>query len=70
MSFLSPEKRNCPLYTSVRIISIPECYSTSGRRQTIQSFLNDFIPVNPLSPNSDQDQFSPNNIHTLSTDKL
>ena len=26
--------------------------------------------VSPLSPNSDQDQFSPNNIHTLSTDKL
>ena len=25
---------------------------------------------NPLSPNTDQDQFSPNNIHTLSTDKL
>ena len=25
---------------------------------------------NPLSPNSDQDQFSPNNIYTLSTDKL
>ena len=26
--------------------------------------------MNPLSPNSDQDQFSPNNIHPLSTDKL
>ena len=25
---------------------------------------------NPLSPNSDQHQFSPNNIHTLSRDKL
>ena len=25
---------------------------------------------NPSSPNSDQDQFSPNNIYTLSTDKL
>ena len=25
---------------------------------------------NPLSANSDQDQFSPNNIHTLWTDKL
>ena len=29
-----------------------------------------FNPLNPLSPNSDQDQFSPNNIHTLSRDKL
>ena len=28
------------------------------------------ILVEPLSPNSDQDQFSPINIHTLSTDKL
>jgi len=26
--------------------------------------------VNPLSPNSDQQQFSPNNIHTLSRDKV
>ena len=26
--------------------------------------------LNPLSPNSDQDQISPNNIHTLSRDKL
>ena len=28
------------------------------------------FPLNPLSPNSDQDQISPNNIHTLSWDKL
>ena len=28
------------------------------------------LTVKPLSSNSDQDQFSPNNIHTLSTDKL
>ena len=27
-------------------------------------------PVTPLSPNSDEDQISPNNIHTLSRDKL
>ena len=27
-------------------------------------------PFNPWSPNSDQDQFSPNNIHALSRDKL
>ena len=43
----------------------------SGQRaqQSIHLFLN-IGPINPLSPNSDQDQFSPNNIHTLSTDKL
>ena len=26
--------------------------------------------INPSSPNSDQHQFSPNNIHTLSRDKV
>ena len=26
--------------------------------------------INPLSPNSDQVQFSPNNIHTMSTDRF
>ena len=26
--------------------------------------------VNPLSPNSDQQQFSPNIVHTLSRDKV
>ena len=26
--------------------------------------------INPLSPNSDQQQFSPNNIHTLSSDEV
>ena len=31
---------------------------------------NSVVFINPLSPNSDQDHFSPNNIHTLSTDKL
>ena len=28
------------------------------------------MAINPLSPDSDQDQFSPNNIDTLSRDKL
>ena len=26
--------------------------------------------LNPLSPNSDKQQFSPNNVHTLSRDKV
>ena len=29
-----------------------------------------FPCFNPLSPNSDQQQFSPNNVHTLSRDKV
>ena len=28
------------------------------------------LQFNPLSPNSDQQQFSPNNVHTLSRDKV
>ena len=32
---------------------------------------NVILPLfNPLSPNTDQQQFSPNNIHTLSRDKV
>ena len=29
-----------------------------------------YITFNPLSPNSDEHQFSPSNIHTLSKDKV
>ena len=28
------------------------------------------VTINPLSPNSDQHQFSPNNIHTMSRDQV
>ena len=28
------------------------------------------LSINPLSPNSDQQQFSPNNLHTMSRDKV
>ena len=34
---------------------------------TVLIFIHCF---NPLSPNSDQDQFSPNGVHTLSRDKF
>ena len=30
---------------------------------------NPLTPLTPVGPNSDQQQFSPNNIHTLSRDK-
>ena len=33
-------------------------------------YYNTGSSINPLSPNSDQHQFSPNMIHTLSRDKL
>ena len=32
------------------------------------SEISKIMTINPLSPNSDQHQFSPNNIHTLSRD--
>ena len=32
--------------------------------------LNRGLFINPLSPNGDQHQFSPNNIHTLSRDQV
>ena len=33
-------------------------------------FAKALLAFNPLSPNSDQQQFSPNNIHTLSWDEV
>ena len=39
----------------------------SGTKRTGPEF---YCTINALSPKSDQDQFSPKNIHTLSTDKL
>ena len=35
-----------------------------------ESVHNQWFPVNPSSPNTDQHQFSPNNIHTMSRDKV
>ena len=36
----------------------------------VRSRVNVTRELNPLSPNSDQQQFSPNNVHTLSKDKV
>jgi len=36
----------------------------------INSHMNSQLSLNPLSPSSDQHQFSPNDIHTLSRDWL
>ena len=40
----------------------------NGRKMTIAFYF--FCSLNPLSPNSDQHQFSPNNIHTMSRDEV
>ena len=34
----------------------------------INGHMNSQLSLNPLSPNGDQHQFSPNDIHTLSRD--
>ena len=39
-------------------------------KKSLLSKNNSNLSLNPLSPNSDKDQFSLNNIHTLSRDKL
>ena len=39
------------------------------QRTTTES-VDEILTYNPLSPNSDQHQFSPNDNHTLSRDKL
>ena len=45
--------------------------SDSMKLITILLFSQDSIDsVNPLTPNSDQQQFSPNNPHTLPRDKV
>ena len=49
--------------------TLEEKFRISVRPCNILCFFH-LLLINPLSPNSDQDQFSPNNIHTLSTDKL
>ena len=41
------------------------CHNTEDRIDTEQ-----YSPLNSLSPTGDQHQFSPNNIHTLSRDKV
>ena len=39
-------------------------------RLTVHGCGSGVTPFNPLSPSGDKDQFSPDNIHTLSRDKL
>ena len=36
----------------------------------VSSIATNYCSLNPLSPNSDQHQFSPNNIHTMSRDQV
>ena len=53
------------------LIFYPEKFSTDVCRLPYAVNVNlnlSYVVINPLSPNSDQNQFSPNNIHTLSRD--
>ena len=48
-------------------IELSEITGTVNYYSTAQ---NMYMHVNPLSPNSDQHQFSPNNIYTMSRDNV
>ena len=43
---------------------------THGYHRCLPPFPINMTLLNPLSPNSDQHQFSPNNIHTMSRDEV
>ena len=55
------------------LIFYPEKFSTDVCRLPYAVNVNlnlSYVVINPLSANSDQHQFSPNNIHTLSRDYI
>ena len=45
-----------------------EYRASENKKAFPESWAMGYTIFNPLSPNSDQHQFSPNNIHTLSRD--
>ena len=59
------KKKNSPEIEQRLLLSWTRVFDHRSEEQTLfQSYFN------PLSPNSDQHQFSPNNIHTLSRNKV
>ena len=61
----SSQRREMVLFFTTNMATV-----TSRAIQQFDKFLNygNSKSFNPLSPNSDQQQFSPNNIHTMSRD--
>ena len=74
LTVLWEEQRKKVLVKANNIFMIADdvVYGPRGRRETKWKWKTawNFEYLNPLSPNSDQHQFSPNNIHTLSRDKV
>ena len=61
------------------LFNVSLCFVAVSSLRTMMNFVAQLMVTmilstcsrfNPLSPNSDQQQFSPNNIHTLSRDKV
>ena len=55
----------------MKTILVPKVLGQTRRSMgDVQMAMMMMIHINPLSPNGDQHQFSPNNLHTLSRDKV
>ena len=59
-------------YVSLNLVAVPSLRILMNfvAQLMVIMILSTCSRFNPLSPNSDQHQFSPNNIHTLSRDKV
>ena len=53
-----------------RVVQDVDLNYQRSARLIVHGCCSGVTPFNPLSPSSDKDQFSPDNIHTLSRDKL
>ena len=61
----------CWKLTKIKLLKVTNIPPTIQTVANCRNFVELYLPsLNPLSPNSAQNQFSPNDIHTLSTDKL
>ena len=58
------------IYMAQNVLNGVRYYDPESILQNFKETAEGFDKAYPLSPNSEQDQFSPNNIYTLSTDKL
>ena len=58
------------IYVAQNVLNGVRYYDPESILQNFKETAEGFDKAYPLSPNSEQDQFSPNNIYTLSTDKL
>ena len=61
----------CWKLSKIKLLKVTNISPTIPTVANFRNFVELYLrSLNPLSPNSAQNQFSPNDIHTLSTDKL